>query len=257
VHGQGPQLGAVTPDPVQIAAPGDSGTVSTTVTNPGPAPASAVSAQMQVPSGWTATALTAPPSSLGAGQSAPLSWRITAPASAAPNSYQGQITAGYQEGGVQWIATSQVPIDLAIVPQSQMSATATSAQAGYPPSNAIDGNPATIWHTQYSPVRDYPPQSITLDLGGSHNVTGLLYLPRQDNNINGIITSYKILVSQDGTTFTQVGSGNWALDSSQKSASFSASGVRYVQLVGVQGGSYDGKGYVSAAEINVEASSTS
>jgi hypothetical protein len=153
----------------------------------------------------------------------------------------------WQSGGQQWISTSRVPVYLELIPQSLMTATATSYQPGYPPSNAIDGNPGTLWHTEWSPVRAYPPQSITLNLGGSYNVSGLLYLPRQDGNPNGVITSYQVQVSADGTNFTTVGSGTWALNGAQKQASFSAAGVRYLRLVGVQGGG----GYVSAAEVNV------
>lgn len=140
-------------------------------------------------------------------------------------------------------AQSQGPL----IPQDQMSATATSSQAGYPPDNAIDGNSSTIWHTEYSPQSAPPPQSITVDLGGSYNLQGLLYLPRQDGNPNGTITSYRIYTSPDDVTWTQVGSGTWAANSSQKSASFSASAVRYLRLEGDQGVN----GFISAAEINV------
>lgn len=52
-------------------------------------------------------------------------------------------------------------------------------------------------------------------------------------------------MSADGTNFTQVSSGAWAQSGAQKQASFSADGVRYVRLVGVQGGN----GYISAAEV--------
>jgi hypothetical protein len=175
-----------------------------------------------------------------------VSWRLTAPASAAPGRYYATVSVTWQSGGRQWVSTSKVPVYLEVIPQSMMTATASSYQPGYPPSNALDGNPATLWHTAWSP-RVYPPQSITFNLGGSYNVSGLLYLPRQDGNPNGVITSYQVQVSADGTNFTTVGSGSWALDEAQKQASFSAAGVRYVRLVGVQAGN----GYVSAAEINV------
>ncbi|HLI38366.1 MAG TPA: discoidin domain-containing protein, partial [Streptosporangiaceae bacterium] len=246
-NGEQPGIGPITPDPAQIPQAGGSIPLSTTVTNPGPPAATAVSAQLQVPQGWTATAVTAPPSTLNGGQTAPVAWQLTAPASAAPGRYYATVAVTWRSGGQQWVSTSQVPVYLELIPQSLMTATATSYQPGYPPSNAIDGNPATLWHTEWSPVRAYPPQSITLDLGGVYNVRGLLYLPRQDGNPNGIITSYEVYVSADGTNFTQVSSGTWALSEAQKQASFSAGGVRYVRLVGVQAGN----GYVSAAEINV------
>ena len=246
-NGEQPGIGPVTPDPAQIPQAGGSTSLSTTVTNPGPPAATAVSAQLQVPQGWTASTVTAPPNTFNGGQTAPVAWRLTAPASAAAGRYYATVAITWQSGGQQWVSTSQVPVYLEVIPQSLMTATATSYQSGYPPSNALDGNPSSLWHTQWSPVRAYPPQSITFNLGGSYNVSGLLYLPRQDGNPNGIITSYQVQVSADGTNFTTVGNGTWAQDETQKQANFSAAGVRYVRLVGVQGGG----GYISAAEINV------
>jgi O-glycosyl hydrolase len=250
---KGPSIGAVSPDPAQIDAPGDSVTMTSSVTNPGSLPASAMSATLRVPSGWTATATSTALSTLTPGQSAALGWRVAAPAGAAPGVYQATAAVTYTEGGLRWIGQVPVTIYLSIVPQSQLTATASSYQAGYPPSNAIDGNPGTLWHTEWDPDRAYPPQSITLDLGGSYNVSGLLYLPRQDGNPNGIITGYQVLVSQDGSTFTQVAAGNWAQDGTLKQVTFPAMRARYVELVGVQAGN----GYVSAAEINVIGSAAS
>ncbi len=245
-NGAGPRLAGITPDPVTLAAPGDSVQIATAVTNPGPPSATAVSAQLQPPAGWSATPVTVPPAGLGGGQSAPVSWRLTSPASVTPGTYQARVTVTYDEGGLRWIATENVPVYLDVVPRDQMTATTTSAQSGYPASNAIDGKPSTLWHTSWSP-RVYPPQSITLDLGGAYDVRGLQYLPRQDGNPNGDITAYKVLVSTDGTTFTEVAGGMWALDGTQKQADFTAAGVRYVRLEADDAGN----GYVAAAEINV------
>ncbi|MGH3169114.1 MAG: discoidin domain-containing protein, partial [Trebonia sp.] len=246
-NAKGPSIGTVTPNPLRIAAPGDSATLTTSVTNPGSLPARAVSATLHVPSGWTATAAGNVPGNLGPGQSATLAWHVTAPATAAPGAYQATAEVTYTEGGLDWIGQVPVTIDLSIVPQGQMTATASSYQSGYPPGNAIDGNPDTLWHTEWDPNRAYPPQSITLDLGGTYNVSGLLYLPRQDGNPNGIITGYQVLVSQDGSSFTQLAAGNWTQDETLKQVTFPPVAARYVELVGVQGAN----GYVSAAEINV------
>jgi O-glycosyl hydrolase len=250
---KGPSIGTVTPNPAQIAAPGDSATLSASVANPGSLPASAVSATLELPSGWTSSPASPPPGTLAAGQSAPAGWQVTAPASAAPGVYLATAGVTYTEGGLRWIDQVPVTLYLSIVPQSQMTATASGYQPGYPPGNAIDGDPDTLWHTEWDPVQAYPPQSITLDLGGTYNVSGLLYLPRQDGNQNGIITGYRVLVSQNGTTLTQVASGSWAEDETLKQVTFPAVQARYVELVGVQGGN----DYVSAAEINVIGSAAS
>ena len=138
-----------------------------------------------------------------------------------------------------------------LVPQSQMTATATSAQSGYSPAYAIDGNCNTFWHTEYSPVRANPPQSITLNLGGSYDTDALTYVPRQDGNSNGIITAYNVYVSTDGQNFTQVASGTWASDATAKAATWNSAPARYVRLEATAGHN----GYVSADEINIAYSS--
>jgi O-glycosyl hydrolase len=245
-QGAGPVLGAVHPNPVVIEHGGDTAGIATTVRNAGTIPATDVAATLTAPHGWTATPQQTAPTQLAANQSVPLSWTITAPADAQPGLYEATIEVRYVEGGLSWVARAPVRIYLAVVPQSAMTATATSAQGGYPASAAIDGNPSTLWHTSWSP-RVYPPQSLTLDLGGSYDVSGLLYLPRQDGNPNGVITSYTVSVSSDGTTFTPVASGTWSLDTAQKRADFPFRRARYVRLTAEAAGN----GYVSAAEVNV------
>ncbi|MDQ6423637.1 discoidin domain-containing protein [Paenibacillus sp. LHD-117] len=156
--------------------------------------------------------------------------------------YNGTADIGAHEYGAASSSTT--------IPQSQMTATATSQQGGYEASKAIDGNNATFWHNQWSPATTLP-QSITLNLGGSYNVTKLRYLPRQDGNPNGNITNYTIYVSTNGTTFTQVASGTWpdGWDFTEKSVTITGTGVSYVRLTATAG--YGGA-YAGAAEINIE-----
>lgn len=133
-----------------------------------------------------------------------------------------------------------------LVPQSQMTATATSQQPGYEAGKAIDGNCGTMWHQSWSPYTP-PPQSITLDLGQAYDTIGLVYQPRQDGNSNGIITDYEVAVSSDGTSFTPVASGTWAGNATTKTAEWSATSARYVRLTANAGVN----GHMSAAELNV------
>jgi YVTN family beta-propeller protein len=81
-------------------------------------------------------------------------------------------------------------------------------------SNAIDGNPDTIWHTQWQAASPPPPHWIKIDLGSAVRLSGLRYLPRQDSGPNGTIARYRVLLSNDGVTwgdpvsrgdFTQIG----------------------------------------------------
>jgi alpha-galactosidase len=132
------------------------------------------------------------------------------------------------------------------VPQSMLTATATSAHPGYPASAAVDGKLTTIWHSEFTPYVPLP-QSITLDLGSIHNVAGLTYQPRLDTYSTGTITGYTVYVSTDGTTFTKVTSGSWPSDRSLKSVTFSPQQASYVRLEATSGVG----GYASAAEIDV------
>ncbi|MDD9265488.1 endo-alpha-N-acetylgalactosaminidase family protein [Paenibacillus sp. MAHUQ-63] len=135
------------------------------------------------------------------------------------------------------------------VPQVQMTATATSqetAGANNPASNVLDGQSGTIWHTKWD-LSNSLPQSITLNLGGTYNVTNLKYLPRQAGGVNGIITAYNVYVSDDGTNFTKVADGIWANDATEKNAALAPTSASYVKLEATAGNG----GYASAAEINV------
>ena len=65
------------------------------------------------------------------------------------------------------------------------------------------------------------PQSITLDLGGSYDITELRYQPRIDGLLNGHITAYTMAVSTDGTTFTDVRTSTWGASELMKTARLS------------------------------------
>ena len=141
-------------------------------------------------------------------------------------------------------------LDLGQVPQSEMTATATSGHSGYEASKAIDGDCATMWHTTFRPNNPPLPESITLDLGESYDVQRLTYLPRQDGGENGIASEYKLYVSSDGNNFTEIASGNWAQTATTKTVTLpEPHQALYVRLQVVEaGGSAD---FASAAEINV------
>ena len=56
---------------------------------------------------------------------------------------------------------------------------------------AIDGDPATIWHTKWDPAPDPMPHEFVLDLGREAILKGLTYLPRQEMS-NGRIAECEI-----------------------------------------------------------------
>ena len=67
--------------------------------------------------------------------------------------------------------------------------------------NAIDGNPSTMWHTQFCPSTAPMPHEIQIDLGASYDLTGFEYLPRQDGSASGWIKQYEFYVSTDGVNW--------------------------------------------------------
>lgn len=69
-----------------------------------------------------------------------------------------------------------------------------------PATNAIDGDPTTYWHTEWSTdtTEDAPlPHEFIIDMGRDLLVTGFVYLPRQDR-VNGRIGQYSFYLSVDG-----------------------------------------------------------
>jgi hypothetical protein len=69
----------------------------------------------------------------------------------------------------------------------------------HPGAFAIDGNPATFWHTQWSGGAPPPPHTFVVNLGAVESISGFTYLPRQDGNPNGIFAKYQFYTSSDGT----------------------------------------------------------
>ncbi|MFX3635373.1 MAG: endo-alpha-N-acetylgalactosaminidase family protein [Candidatus Pristimantibacillus sp.] len=131
-----------------------------------------------------------------------------------------------------------------LIPQSQMTAAASSFQPGDEASHAIDGDPSTMWHTVWSPA--HLPESITLNLGGSYSVNQLNYSPRTAGT-NGIITKYNLYASTDGVNFSLVTNGTWSGDSKLKTVRFSATTATHIRLEATAGVG----NFAAAAEINV------
>ncbi|MBP2471567.1 alpha-glucosidase (family GH31 glycosyl hydrolase) [Crossiella equi] len=112
--------------------------------------------------------------------------------------------------------------------------------------NAIDDQPGTMWHTAWSGPN--PPHELQLDLGTTHELTGLTYLPRQDSGVNGGIKGYEVYVSTDGTDWgTPVAAGTFAPDKAEKLVGFPPTAGRYLRLRATS--EINGGAWTSAAEI--------
>ncbi|MCY2991529.1 MAG: sulfatase-like hydrolase/transferase [Planctomycetota bacterium] len=66
---------------------------------------------------------------------------------------------------------------------------------------AIDGDPATLWHTKFSGGIAPPPHELVIDLGAEHLVRGFVYLGRQDAGWNGAVNDIEFCLSQSPDKF--------------------------------------------------------
>ena len=62
--------------------------------------------------------------------------------------------------------------------------------------NAIDGQTANYWHTEWSAAQPNHPHQLVLDLGKAQVISGFRYVPRQ-GNASGRIKDYRIYVGDD------------------------------------------------------------
>jgi len=142
---------------------------------------------------------------------------------------------------------AQVPLNEH--PYMPTGATATSGTA----SNAIDGVNDVGVNTVWTSSTSFP-QSLTLDLGSVKPDVGYFgYLPGYAGNgptTNGSITSYKILVSSDNSTYTTATSGIWPGDGKYQGVLFGPVAARYVRL---EADAVNGTGGAQATEVVVGA----
>ncbi len=76
--------------------------------------------------------------------------------------------------------------------QAGYTATADSEQTGgYEASNAVDGNTATFWHTEFSPGQPGFPHEIEVDFGGSVAFDEIRLINRPDS-VNGSVGGYEL-----------------------------------------------------------------
>ena len=114
----------------------------------------------------------------------------------------------------------------------------------------IDGNPNTYWHTMYSVTVANYPHWYELDGGAVKTMTGFTYLPRQDS-WNGLVKDYRVEVSQDGKTWTQIGSdGTFPKTKALQRVMFNKPvKARYLRFTALH--SHDGQDFATCAEFTI------
>ena len=116
--------------------------------------------------------------------------------------------------------------------------------------NAVDGDPATFWHTQWEDASPSHPHEIIIELSRIARIKGFTYLPRQDESPNGTIKDYEFYVSDDGKEFGQaVKKGTFEEGSEKKTVTFEPKSCRFIKLKALS--EVNGEAWTSAAEITV------
>jgi hypothetical protein len=131
-------------------------------------------------------------------------------------------------------------------------ASADSEMAGSEARNAIDGNPATIWHTPWGGGATAFPHSFTVELGQPHTIKACTILPRQDAVANGLIKTFEVYASNDGRNWGEpVAKGEFAPDRELKRVVFPHPvAAKFLKLVALSG--FDAQPFASIAEFDVE-----
>jgi len=116
------------------------------------------------------------------------------------------------------------------------------------PGNAIDGNPDSFWHTQYTPNTPEHPHWLLLDLGASVELAGIRYRGRP-GNVNGRVARFAVYVGDDPAKLDQVAlEGNFENNDRPQAVFFTEPRrgryVKFVALSEVNGGPW-----ASVAEI--------
>jgi F5/8 type C domain len=116
--------------------------------------------------------------------------------------------------------------------------------------NAVDGNPSTIWHTQWQDDTPGHPHEIIIELRPASTIKGFTYLPRQDDIENGTIANYEFYVSNDGKDFGQpVKKGTFESSKDKKTVTFEPVKCRFIKLKALS--EVNNEAWTSAAEIGV------
>ncbi len=71
--------------------------------------------------------------------------------------------------------------------------TASNAENGFPATHAIDGDPMTIWHTEFSQRQVAPPYDLTVTLPRETAISALVLTQRRDNAPNGQLAEIELL----------------------------------------------------------------
>lgn len=227
-----------------VGGQGEAVVVEATVANFSPAALDGGTLRLAgLPAGWTAEPAEITVGDLGVGASATGEFELTNTSASGIGSATVEfvsangVVAATAPLSLTGICTTQTISPAAVVASSQQ--TSGEPAPNGPAAAAIDGNPATYWHSQWSPTTASYPHSIVVDLGAEQTVCGLAYTPRASTGsggANGRIADYDVYTSTTLATVAgewgaPVASGTFANTADVQLAAFASHEARYVKLV--------------------------
>ncbi len=126
-----------------------------------------------------------------------------------------------------------------------------SQNSGYEAAKAIDGDPATMWHTQWHGGSPGFPHELTVRLKKPVTIRGVSLLPRQDGNLNGRIRECEIYLSTDGRQWGEPAARSVLANAPERQdVRFAApKETRFLRLRALSG--FDDQPFASLAELSV------
>ncbi|NPD44625.1 MULTISPECIES: discoidin domain-containing protein [unclassified Lentimicrobium] len=126
-----------------------------------------------------------------------------------------------------------------------------SEEENYPglASMSIDGDPSTIWHTEWSSGSDPYPHEMIVDFGSAYQLFNFTYLPRQDGE-NGRIKDYTLYISDNGYEWHEMSNSSFENSAAPQTVVFEESiNGRFFKLVAHS--EVNGNEWASAAEFSL------
>ncbi len=115
---------------------------------------------------------------------------------------------------------------------------------------AIDGDPRSVWHTQFTGKLDEHPHELVIDLGSQHTIGGFRYLARQDGGWNGAVADCEFFVSDSPDEFGEP-AVKTTLRKTKQSQEATCQGVRGRYVLFRTLSEVNGGPWASAAELGV------
>jgi F5/8 type C domain len=121
------------------------------------------------------------------------------------------------------ITSPKLPRDKWVIRSSSEESVREDAFAKYIKDETTD----TFWHTDWD---ELPPHFISIELPEITTISALRYFPRQDGNLNGVITDPDIEISDDGIMWRHIIQGAWLMNSSEKMIKLGMIRAKYIRM---------------------------